>query len=319
MGKKDIALRKYLNDKERFSDLINGILFRGEQELMPSMLEERDSVAAIAVNEKRRLIKRERDIIHKAAMGVEFLILACENQMEIHYGMPVRIMLYDGITYEEQMEELRKKNKIENKYKNSAEFLSGMKKDDVLIPVITFVLYYGKDEWDDHLTLKSMLKIPSKYDILNTYINDSKVNLISMRKIDPKLFKGELREFLELLQCNEDLEKMKQLVQTDSRYRFLTKDTCETLMALSDGMDYFERLRECVENREVFNMSTAFDQLVQQGIDQGMEIGRKQQLQSQIRKKVEKGFSAEVIAEQLEEDLDTIVALMKENEKNFTV
>lgn len=56
--------------------------------------------------------------------------------------MPVRMMLYDGLNYTEQIRQLDRNKK----FKNSDEFLSGMKKDDKLLPIVTIVFYYGEKE-----------------------------------------------------------------------------------------------------------------------------------------------------------------------------
>ena len=40
-----------------------------------------------------------------------FVILGIENQTDIHYAMPVRNMLYNALTYYEQVEEIASYNK----------------------------------------------------------------------------------------------------------------------------------------------------------------------------------------------------------------
>lgn len=43
MGKKDIAVKKWLSDKGRFSDMCNAVLFGGEQVVSAEDLERADS------------------------------------------------------------------------------------------------------------------------------------------------------------------------------------------------------------------------------------------------------------------------------------
>ena len=77
-----------------------------------------------------------------AKTGACFILAATEWQHSIHYGMPVRDMTYDALDYTEQLQELERKH-IENGDKlQGAEFLSGITKEDRLIPVITLNLYY---------------------------------------------------------------------------------------------------------------------------------------------------------------------------------
>ncbi|MGN0351248.1 MAG: hypothetical protein ACI4ES_06305, partial [Roseburia sp.] len=86
-------------------------------------------------------------------------ILACESQDKVHYAMPVRMMVYDGLSYTDQIQKLWEKDKRENKIK-SEEFLSKFRKEDKLIPILSLVFYYGQEPWDGSIHLHEMLEIP---------------------------------------------------------------------------------------------------------------------------------------------------------------
>ena len=134
MGKGDTSLSVWLGDKERFADLFNGAVFQGEQIVEAEKLETDKKEAKELISSKDgklKNIERNRDIVMKWKDGVNLAILACENQERIHYAMPVRTMLYDGLSYAEQIRQLRRKNKM----LDSDEFLSGMRKEDKLIPI----------------------------------------------------------------------------------------------------------------------------------------------------------------------------------------
>ena len=82
------------------------------------------------------------------------------NQTEIHTAMPIRSLLYDTLRYTKQAEnialEYRRQRKEGHPPKmTSAEFLSGWKYTDKLIPVITLVIYYGTEDWtaQNHYTI----------------------------------------------------------------------------------------------------------------------------------------------------------------------
>ncbi len=82
-------------------------------------------------------------------------------QGKVNYGMPVKDILYDAIGYSKQIEEARrsyhKKEKGNDKVNDEAElivedgtlkikltseeFLSGWRKDDKFMPIITAVVY----------------------------------------------------------------------------------------------------------------------------------------------------------------------------------
>lgn len=76
------------------------------------------------------------------------IYLLVENQAEINYAMVIRNMLYDAIDYATQVNVMGKKNRATKEQKKSAEFLSGISKDDKIITVITIVLYWGDKKWN---------------------------------------------------------------------------------------------------------------------------------------------------------------------------
>ena len=59
-------------------------------------------------NGKAKKIQRYRDIVMKWKQEINLAVYACENQQNIHYAMPVRIMLYDSLSYTEQMEHMER-------------------------------------------------------------------------------------------------------------------------------------------------------------------------------------------------------------------
>ena len=69
-----------------------------------------------------------------------------------------KITRNDGLNYVKQCEEIRKENKKNKRLKTADEFLSGIRQEDRLKPVVTLVIYFGEEEWDGPLTLKDMLE-----------------------------------------------------------------------------------------------------------------------------------------------------------------
>lgn len=210
-------------------------------------------------------------------MGADSFYIACENQMEIHYVMPVRTAMYNSLTYDEQLHVLRTEHRKKNDLQSSAEFLSGIKEDDKLMAVVTFICYYGKEEWNTNLTLKDMVRISGKYQKIESYLTDHRLNLISMMKIDPDVFHGELRELIALLQCNSDIQKIEKLILSDTRYRYLSEDTFEVLMVLSDEKAFLKKLKEYSnlnqKRKGMYDVCRAFEQLEARGEKRGIKRG----------------------------------------------
>ena len=111
MGKNNTIIKQWLSDEGRMASLINGCLFSGKQIFKKEHLKREDGVQGVILRTedgRETVIERYRDLVMTADDGTKIIILACENQDEIHYGMPVRGMLYDAISYTEQIRELQK-------------------------------------------------------------------------------------------------------------------------------------------------------------------------------------------------------------------
>ena len=104
MGAKDTKAKEYLSDNERFADLCNAVLFDGEQVVRAENLEEKDTTEVLSVfgtDEKEIQFQRWRDILKQVVVksygDVYFMLVGLEHQSEIHYAMPVRVMIYDAL------------------------------------------------------------------------------------------------------------------------------------------------------------------------------------------------------------------------------
>ena len=137
------------------------------------------------------------------------MLLACENQENVHYAMPVRNMLYDSLSYVEQIRQSWKHLESSEKQKvTGAEFLSQFRKEDRLVPVITLVFYYHPDAWDGSLDLHGILgwsDDEAKNKILKKYVSNYRINLIDAGNIkDLENFYTDLQEIFGMLQCRQD-------------------------------------------------------------------------------------------------------------------
>lgn len=101
-AEKDVAEKALEDHEDVFADIINMILFSGENRVTACNLDEikRTSV----YNGKRSLRFQERDIAklwHHSEVQVVYLGL--ENETEPEKDMPLRVMGYDGAAYRDQM------------------------------------------------------------------------------------------------------------------------------------------------------------------------------------------------------------------------
>ncbi len=209
MGALDIEAKQYLGKKETFADAFNFLLYSGEQVIDPNSLKEMDTsqITLPYGNNARLPIQKYRDLLRIWEAMTDgkciYVILGAEIQGKVHYAMPVKDGLYDMIGYSKQVEEnrksLQKKSEqpkegteesadlyVENgvlKIKlTSEEFLSGFRKEDKLIPIITAVVYIGSEPWDGPKSLLEMMDIEDKR--ILPFLNDYKLNIISAADIN---------------------------------------------------------------------------------------------------------------------------------------
>ena len=105
MRDKDVLTAAYLKNNSRFADLLNGWLFGGRPVVRPEDIQELDS-AEIRIRRDRvtggvRTGKRYRDVIRRVALGMRFAVVCVEEQSEVDYTMPFRVIGYDLDRYEQ--------------------------------------------------------------------------------------------------------------------------------------------------------------------------------------------------------------------------
>lgn len=223
MGRSNTITKNYVKRKDRFADLFNYYLFQGEVIIKPEDLELIDGDKSDIIedkNNKERNVQRYRDVTMKWKHGATFTILACENQQKVNYTMPVRSMLYDSLGYVDQIKETI--HSSEDKPKNSAEFLSGFKKDDRIEPIITVVLYYGLEEWDGSTDLYGMMEVNDYLKDSSTfreYVPNYKINLIDVEHMDNlEKLHTDLQMMFGVLQYRSNTEKLKEYIKEHKEY-----------------------------------------------------------------------------------------------------
>ena len=242
----DVILKTYLSDNERYADLINGLGFNGTQVIDAKKLIELDTQSGIFMTDtlvKRskthvnRRIKRKikyRDLIRKAAFGVNFAVIGVENQEEVHYLMPLRTMSYDAFEYEKQALEIKRQVRARKELSN-AEFLSGFGKEDRLRPCITIVLFYG-DEWDGSKDLYGLLDFSNIPEKLKKMVNNYSINLYEIKKLeDTSVFKTDLKQVFDFIRCSGDKEKLKELVEKDPVYKEMNEDAFDVATSYANA------------------------------------------------------------------------------------
>lgn len=90
MGKEDVHESDYFENTEIFADLINGVLYQGEQVVKPEELVEQDGELRSILGEHTKKMIRDKV---KLWNGTALAVFAVENQTKVDYHMVLRAML----------------------------------------------------------------------------------------------------------------------------------------------------------------------------------------------------------------------------------
>ena len=103
MGQQDLYQSDFYEDKGRFADVFNGVLFGGKEVMKPEELEVEDSVI-VSTKNNRSLKKVICDKIRRWK-GRYVSILVLENQTYVDYRMVFRVRESEVIGYNKQQKE----------------------------------------------------------------------------------------------------------------------------------------------------------------------------------------------------------------------
>lgn len=321
----DMKLAEYFDDNERFADIFNGHMFGGSQIILPKLLENDEVRSKLKIKKQGnkndyRYILRD---IKKKYKGTTLIVLGIENQSDVHYAMPVRVLVYDGSQYKEQWEKIKKKHRI-NKDLQGAEFLSGFSKKDKLVPVITLVVYWGKEPWDGARDLHELFPEDAIPEKIRPFLNNYKINLLDVRHDSPENFKTDLKQCFQFLQNEGDKEALKKLLEDDKAYQSLDEETFKIISLLSGEKKLLNKLNQYENKEGGYNMCQAFADMrmegrlegISIGRTEGLSIGRKEALIQVFINAINRGMSeedAKAIAELDDELMKVAKEKMKEH------
>ena len=293
----DSTCKKLLRDKGCFADLCNYAFFQGRQVIQPEELvsRENDLSTLIGKVDKPTEIKRYRDVVRKASIHGEYVIIGVEHQSTFDEKMIFRILNYDATIYI---------NQVESKQE--------------VYPVGSFVFYTGDKEWKSPETLKGTLKnIPSE---MEPYINDWRLPVVELKTMDArKLTNQRLKEVVEISQSmfagNYDELSENRKIETES-----------FMMAATFTRTKIKR--EDLPEGDEINMCEAMDRLFQRlrnegevlGLEKGetigIEIGKREEKQNTLKNllKVKLGTLSRPLEKQL-----TNTSLEKLNELTLNI
>lgn len=273
LKEKDSISNKYMSDPERFADVFNYYVYDGEQVIKPENLHERDAAERFILKKygKSKSIDKYRDVIKMCTVMADdnctMVLLGIENQSEIHYAMPVRNMLYDAITYSNQVKTIAAKHRKDKDYYNSAEFLSGITQEDKLTPVITLVINWSDHKWDAPRSVSEMLYLTDS--IIMRYVADYRINLIDPCDINEfDKFRTEIAEVLEIIKRQKEDDIIKSIKNRKGDDWEMSVESIEVINEFA-GTNISTKSSE----KGKVKMSKITQDLIDEGVGIGLEQG----------------------------------------------
>ena len=327
MGKADVNVNIWLSEKKRFANLFNGVIYGGRQVILPEDLEEVNPVSSVSVKNrtgKTKNMKKYRDIIMKWRNQATFVLLANESQDMVHYAMPHKVMLYDGMDYETQIRnnwknfnDRRKQNKKTGQpleHLTAGEYLSRFRKKDRLIPIISLVFYYGSEPWDGPVDLYDMFQLEGtkeEKEILGNYLPNYKINLVDAERLeDVEKFSDDLQVILTMLRYRDSKEELTDYINENKK--FFQNVDYETSQAMKAFLNMKQIPGEAEHKEEMVDMCKAIQEMYDDGVKDGIQQGKIELLKEQIQRKLKKEKTPTQIAEELEESVEVIEKIIKE-------
>lgn len=247
MGQKDITEKVLEDYNDVFADIINGLLFGGEQEIKPEDLEN-TTVHAQYKAEDDKVHELERDIAkYWKDEKVELAICGIENQSTVEKNMPFRVIGYDGVAYRSQLQQERKK----------------------ILPVVTIVLYFGTDRhWNSRKKIKELMEIPK---CLDCYVNDYQMHVFEVAWLTEEQISHFHSDFKVVANFFAQKRKNKDYIPDDPTEIRHVDEVLKLLQVMTGD----KRYEEIFEKRKgVRSMCDVAERLEKMGIAKGIEIGR---------------------------------------------
>ncbi len=257
MGEKDITEKTLEDYADVFADIVNVLLFDGERRVLPEDLVDTTARSQFK-SDDGVLHEQERDVVKRWKHGkIVIALLGLENQTKPDENMPLRVFSYEGASYKSQL-----LDEVEN-----------------FFPVITLVLYFGKQRWEKARSLYEKLEVPEE---LRPYVNDFSINVFEISYLSEEqlaMFRSDFGVVAEYFVRS----------RTDPGYKPKKKvikhvDAFLKMMKAVTGDHRYEEVRKTVRKGEDITMCEVLDYREKRGEERGEKRGEQRGMQRGIER-----------------------------------
>ena len=290
MAEKDITEKILADYNDVFADIVNVLLFNGEQVVSPDDLETVKDRSQYKADGK--VHEQERDVSKVLKSGkTKITLFGFEHQTEAEKFMPVRQIGYDGQSYRAQLLDKNEKQ---------------------IHPVITLVLYFGTTHWNYERNLLGVMSVPERF---KPYVSDYEMkNLYEIAFLTPEqvqLFRSDFRyvaDYLVQKRMTNDYRPSADVIDH-------VDEVLKLMSVLTDDRRFEEIIQE-LPGKGGTSMCTVLDKVENRGIEKGLAQGMAQGLEQGKMEGMtqiyytEMHYSADQIAKKLDAPVDVIQQLI---------
>ncbi len=238
MGQKDMTEKLLEDYNDVFADIMNVLLFDGKQLVSPDALEDTKMKSQYKADDTK-LHEMERDVVKLwKEKKITLALYGIENQTKAEKVMPLRVLGYDGMAYRQQL-------------------LNDSKE---LYPVITIVLYFGKERWTQPKSLKEVIDIPKE---LEAYVNDYQIHVFEISWLSDEQIEKFQSDFRIVAEFFTQIRKNNEYNPTAQEIKHV--DAVLKLLSIFGNSQEFEGLVQSREAKEVKSMCEAIKKIVAKG------------------------------------------------------
>ena len=265
MAEKDMTEKELESFNEVFSDIVNNLVFQGNQRMKENELEQ--AKLRSVYKGVKGLREQERDAVkYWKNANVRIACVGMENETEPEKDTPLRVIGYDGAAYRDQLYYVKDANGKRKKNNNPR------------YPVITLLLYFGYEKhWDQPLTLyDSLADFPEE---LREYVNDYKVNLFEIAWLTDEQLERFHSDFYIVADYFVQMRKNKKYVPS-KRQIVHVREMLQLMTAITKDKRFAEvydaHNAELEKGAEIKYMSEVLDLVENRGIEKGRKEGKKE-------------------------------------------
>lgn len=248
MGQKDLAAKQFEYSSEVFADIINALIFEGEQVVLAENLQAAPTESLYpAVN--GALHSQYNDVSkYEMRNGRIVVQYTLENQSGPDYRILLRKAGYEGAIYRQQ-------------YDGKETY-----------PVITLVLYWGDKAWNASRDFYRLFRRKKIHRMARKYIDNICLHMYSMRTLSLEIrqrFRSDMRVVVDYLAEGEQYTPTEQEIKDiDATMSMLHALTGETML-----LDNKKLLQEEQERGGKVTMGYAATMYVERGREEGRQWG----------------------------------------------